>query len=346
MSVQKMQYVFMIQVEQFQRSILGIHPEQLSDIVLQKLLTDKFALLEEENTEANKAMSLFEYRTISTYYDIVDGYVDIMYVLLAIQWMKKFTSISQYQENILKYNYTLLNQIRRLLPPELPYAHAFSLVHKANMAKAPGKKPGRTTITGYDALKPPGWKEPDWRTFFNIHLLKYTPRKTLILGDAQAGKDTYAEYLKYWYGYKFVSAFSVFGVWLRKELAKMGLVYPTYKRCYEDRVNNRALWFSLIREYNSEDETRMTKDILLASDIYCGIRSKEELIAVSEAGIFDRVIFIISEGRIPTEDKSSNTIDSAFAQKLFADKYEEIENKGSYVRFIYNIFEQEKAYEQ
>ena len=345
MSVQKMQYIFMLQVEHFQRNILDIHPEKLTAEVLQKCLADKLMHLDEENMEVNKAVSIFQPTDITTYYDIIDGYIDVLYILLAIKWLKRYTETSQFQENIIKSNYNLLNNIRRLLPPELPYVYAFDLVHKANMAKVSGKKPGRTMRSGYDAIKPKGWKEPDWPAFCYKHLIRRKSRKILILGDAQAGKDTYAAILKYWYGYKFVPAFSVYGPWLREKLEILGFSYKTAKECYEDRINHRAIWFTLICDYNRKDKVRLTKDIMLASDIYPGIRSYEELEGAANANIFDRVIYINAEKRIPMEDMTSNTIDDVVAKELFGDKLTMIENNSSLIKFVLNIWRNEKNYE-
>lgn len=37
----------------------------------------------------------------------------------------------------------------------------FAAVHAANMAKVPGKKPGREHSEGFDAIKPEGWTGPE-----------------------------------------------------------------------------------------------------------------------------------------------------------------------------------------
>ena len=348
MSVQKMQYIFMLQVEQFQRRILGIFPEKLPQDMLQKCLADKLMHLEEENMEVNKAVSIFKPTDIETYYEVIDGYIDVVYVLLAIQWLKRYTTTTEFQDNIIHFNFNLLNNIRRILPPELPYAHAFNLVHKANMAKISGEKPGRVMSAGFDAIKPKGWKEPNWPAFCRKHLMKRKPCKTLILGDAQAGKDTYATFLRYWYGYKFVPAFSVYEPWLRVELEKLDILYNTRKECYEDRVNHRALWYTLISEYNGEDSTRLTKDILLVSDIYPGIRAIEELHGAID--LFDRVIYINALDRIPAENRSSNDITLDIAQAIWRDQgkhkssFDIVENNHSLMKFVLNIHNAEKSY--
>ena len=343
MSVQLMQHLLKIQVEHFQRTILKLHPDKLSPVILERSMIDKFSLLEEENIEVNKAVSLFIPEDISTYYEIIDGYVDIVYVILAIKWMSNYTPLTPTQEHILKSNYTLLRNIRRLLPPEIPYAYAFNLVHKANMAKISGKKPGRTTLTGYDAIKPPGWQEPDWHTFCQRHFFRRRNKKTLILGDARAGKDTYAEYLHYWYGHAFVPAFNVYGPYVRKELETMGLRYKTFRACYEDRVNHRGLWYNLLRQYNEGDDSRLARDILVKSDIYPGIRSIAELEATAE--LFDRVIFICAGERIPQEGADSNQIDLHIAKEICGNKLETINNNGKLIQFVLKIWRAEQKYE-
>lgn len=343
MSVQLMQHLLRLQVEHFQRTILKLNPDELSQDIIAKCLLDKFMHLEEENIEVNKAVSLFEPENITTYYEIIDGYVDVVYVILAIKWISKYIALTPTQEHILKSNYTLLKNIRRLLPPEIPYAYAFNLVHKANMAKIPGKKPGRTMLAGYDAIKPSGWKEPDWHTFCQRHFFQRRNKKTLILGDAQSGKDTYASYLHYWYGHAFVPAFNVYGPYIRKELETMGIRYTTFRACYNDRVNHRGLWYNLIRQYNEKDEAQLAKDILVKSDIYPGIRSIVEAEATAE--LFDRVIFICAGNRVPPESSDSNQIDLNIAKRIFGNKLETIDNNGTLIQFVLRIWKAEQKYE-
>ena len=343
MSVQLMQHLLRIQVEQFQRQILKLNPEELPLDVLGRCVNDKFMHLEEENIEVNKAVSLFQPGDISTYYDIIDGYVDVVYVIMAIQWLRKYVPLTPVQEHILKSNYTLLANIRRLLPPEIPYAYAFNLVHKANMAKVSGKKPGRIMTAGFDAIKPPGWQEPDWHTFCQRHFFRRGSKKTLILGDAQSGKDTYAEYLHYWYGHAFVPAFQVYGPYIRKELETMGIRYRTFNECYKDRVNHRGLWYSLIRQYNEKDESQLARDILIKSDIYPGIRSIDELKAAAD--LFDRVIYVCAGNRVPKEREDSNQITIDIAHRVFGSKMETIDNNGRLIQYVLKIWKAEQKYE-
>jgi len=343
MSVQIMQQIFVRQIETFQRKVLGIHPEKLNTDILEKCIIDKFSHLEEENTEVNKAISVFEPHNINTYYDIIDGYVDVVYILLAIQWLNKWKPVVPFQKSIIKSNYNLLGHIRRLLPHEIPYTYAFNLVHNANMKKKSGIKPGRKMTAGYDAIKPKDWKEPDWKTFCNTYLLKRKNKKILILGDAGSGKDTYAEYLSYWYGYKFVPAFKIYGPWIREQLSIIGLKYPTFNKCYEDRVNNRALWFDLISQYNKKDNSKLARNILIKSDIYPGIRSINEL--ESSLYLFDRIIYINAKNRIPKEDFSSNEIDLEKAFDIVGDKLEIVQNNDSLLKFVFNIWKKEQEYE-
>ena len=333
------------QVEVFQRSILGIHPEKLTTKTLDKVIQDKVSHLEEECVELNKALSLYEREDISTYYDILDGYCDIVYILISVKWLGKYTQPVDKQNYILFKNIQkLLNSTRRLLPNEVPYMYAFNLVHNANMKKVSGKKPGRIMSAGYDAIKPKGWKEPNWKKFFIQHLLSRSFKKVAIIGDARSGKDTYAEILAYWYGYTFTPAYKIYGEYVMDQLAKLGIYYSSLDECYKDRVNMRGLWYTIISEFNSLDLTRLTQKILSKSDIYPGIRSLEELKASQH--LFDRLIYIDASKRIPEEDESSNTLPDLVSLVLsFSNKLEIVSNNSSLETYVSNIYSQESKYE-
>lgn len=344
MSTQLTQYIFMLQVENFQRKILGINPEKLSKNILEKSICDKFNHLIEENEEVNKALSNFAPLVIDTYYEVIDGYIDILYIVLAIRWMRKYHPLTNHQIEVLKYNYRLLGEIRKILPREIPYVYAFNLVHKANMQKIPGKKPGRITTTGYDAIKPSGWKEPNWPDFFKKYVLNRESIKTLILGDARSGKDTYAEYLQYWYGYVFVPAFDIYGPYVLKELRKIGYIYSSLEECKKDRFDKRDLWFNFLTEYNKSDNTKLTRHILAKSDIYPGIRRLQELEAT--VNLFDRYIYIDASCRVEKESIFSNEITIENAKHIIGNKLEIVKNNDSLIKYVYNIWNQESKREK
>ena len=346
MSAVYMHNIMMGQVEVFQRAILGISPEKLSVNVLDKIIKDKEAHLEEEYTELNKAISLYEREDLATYYEILDGYCDLVYILLSIKWLEKYTPQAHDTRNFVLFSniQKLLKSVRNILPKEIPYVYAFNLVHNANMKKKPGKKPGRIMAAGYDAIKPAGWKEPNWNKFFTDHLILRNFKKILIIGDARSGKDTYADILAYWYGYAFVPAYKVYGPHVMEELRKLGITYNSLEACYKDRVNMRGLWYSIISEYNSEDPTKLARKILNKSDIYVGIRNIKELSAAQH--LFDRIIYTDASKRIPEEGEDSNTLPNlSTLASIFGSRLEVVSNNSSLRNYILNIYLKEQKYE-
>lgn len=102
----------------------------------------------------------------------------------------------------------------------------------------------------------------------------------VITGYAQHGKDTACEYLRDEYGFNFESSSRI----LLKEVIMPALKekygYASEDECYADRVNHRAEWFELLAAYNTPDKTKLGQLIFSQYDIYCGIRSHEELAAL------------------------------------------------------------------
>jgi len=96
--------------------------------------------------------------------------------------------------------------------------------------------------------------------------------------------------------------------------------YKSFGECFEDRVNRRAEWHDLIKEYNKFDKARLAKDILKDSDGYCGMRSHEEIAECRRQSIFDLIIWVDAEGRVPDEDKSSFDIDKINADIIIENK--------------------------
>jgi hypothetical protein len=136
-----------------------------------------------------------------------------------------------------------------------------------------------------------------------------TKPKILILGWARHGKDTVAEILRDRHGFKFASS-SMFAAEsiVRPGLAARGIVYDSLEECYEDRVNHRAAWFDLIKEWNAEDPAALAKGILEVGDIYVGMRSAYEFAEARK--LFDHIWWVDASGRgLPPEDRSSNDID-------------------------------------
>jgi len=65
----------------------------------------------------------------------------------------------------------------------------------------------------------------------------------------------------------------------------------------------------MISDYNKDDPTKLARKILEVNDIYCGMRSKRELDACVESGVFDLTVWIDAEARCGiTETKESITV--------------------------------------
>jgi hypothetical protein len=131
--------------------------------------------------------------------------------------------------------------------------------------------------------------------------------KILILGHGNHGKDTLASLLKDLYGLTFKSS---------SELAAEIFIYiklrdthgyTSYKQCYEDRRNHRALWHDLIAEYNKNNKARLAKEILQLADMYVGMRANDEVEECLKQKLFDLIIGIY-DPRKPEEPKDSFNI--------------------------------------
>ncbi len=132
-------------------------------------------------------------------------------------------------------------------------------------------------------------------------------KNIIITGHGRHGKDTMAEYLRDKYHLSFSSS-----SWMACQLfiydkinADFG--YQTVEECFDDRANQRKLWFDMIVEYNTPDLARLGKDIFAAHPVYCGIRNKDELDALRQQRDVT-VIWVDRSKHKPLEDISSMNI--------------------------------------
>jgi hypothetical protein len=213
----------------------------------------------------------------------------------------------------------------------------FEEVHGANCKKKRGRlekrSHGLSAAGGLDATKPEGWTPPDHRAILDflaghrgelfktqaetVHIRKWPkPKKSkwpkiLVLGHARHGKDTVAEVLRDEYGFSFASSshFCAERVMMPYYNSKMGHPgYANVEDCYADRVNNRAEWFNQIQAYNSPDRGRLAREILETSDLYVGMRCKEEFAAAKDA--FDFILWVdATERGLPLEPEDSFDIE-------------------------------------
>jgi len=137
--------------------------------------------------------------------------------------------------------------------------------------------------------------------------------KIMVIGHARHGKDTVCDLLKEHYGLSFISSSMFASELFIYSLLRDTHGYSTIEECFNDRVNHRETWHRLIKEYQGDDKTLLTKAIFSKHDIYCGNRSREEVQAAREAGLFDYAIWVDASQRLPLEDTSSISVTEADA---------------------------------
>ena len=183
--------------------------------------------------------------------------------------------------------------------------------------------------------------------------------KLLVLGYGRHGKDTVGELLRDEYGMRFTSssAFcaehvitpllvshspetqSLMASFDNEEkhdhidgcLREMRLKgYTSAEQCFHDRGNFRDVWYEAIRHYNTPDPSRLAREILKDNDVYCGIRSRAELNACKNRGVFDHVIWVDRLDHLPPEPRTSCDVEPWMADYV-------IDNNGSLDDLIHNV---------
>ena len=85
--------------------------------------------------------------------------------------------------------------------------------------------------------------------------------KFMLLGFAQSGKDTFADYVVKEYSLKFKSASMLIAE--KIIMPKFPGRYNSVEECYADRVNHRAVWAKLLEEYIEDDKTRFIRESIM-----------------------------------------------------------------------------------
>ena len=139
--------------------------------------------------------------------------------------------------------------------------------------------------------------------------------KFLIIGHAGHGKDTVCELLQKHGNLQFCSSslaavdLGVFDVIIKEYLSDSNLPLSTLRsQLYSAKNNFRKEMFDAIQEYNRQDKTRLAANVLADSDIYCGMRSREEFQACKDKGLFNLVIWVDASLRKAAEPKTSNQL--------------------------------------
>lgn len=167
------------------------------------------------------------------------------------------------------------------------------------------------------------------------HIPKQISNKILIVGHGRHGKDTMAEILNKNFGLTFESSSMKAAELFIFESLKDKYNYKSFDDCYNDRSSKRVEWHDLIIEYNKEDKARLAKDILLESDIYVGMRSKEEHDECISQGLFGWVIGVF-DIRKPLESSDSFDIDLWNSCDFIVPNSEGLEEFESRINKIYN----------
>lgn len=150
--------------------------------------------------------------------------------------------------------------------------------------------------------------------------------KFLIIGNARHGKDSFAELLNEFFGFKFQSSSQAAAEIFIYDRLKDLYGYKTPEECFEDRVNHRSEWYDLICDYNKDDRAKLAKGILERTDCYVGMRDRAEITECLKQGLFKLVIWVDASERLPLESPDSFNIDKSCAHII-------VENNGTYEEF-------------
>lgn len=160
-------------------------------------------------------------------------------------------------------------------------------------------------------------------------MIKKLP-KLVIIGHGRHGKDTVCEILRDKYNFRFISSSQYCSENVVFPVLSNIYGYSTVEQCYNDRHNHRKEWYDLIANHNSDDPSRLGKEILTKFDIYCGLRRKEELQSLVDQDVCDYVIWVDASKRLPPEDESSCTVTQSMADYT-------IDNNTTYENLVKNI---------
>ena len=151
---------------------------------------------------------------------------------------------------------------------------------------------------------------------FRLKILNYKTNKLkmekkfklLIIGHMRHGKDTVAEIIEEHTGMSFKSSSEMAAEIFIYNKLKDKYGYSSFIECFEDRMNHRAEWHDLIKNYNDPDKAKLAKEILKHNDMYVGMRSQVEIDKCVKDGVFDIIIGVYDPNK-PLEPKDSFDID-------------------------------------
>ena len=114
-----------------------------------------------------------------------------------------------------------------------------------------------------------------------------------------------------------------------EDVIKTHTGYSSFAECYEKRSLHRPYLYELIRNYNTPDKARLSREILQEHQIYVGMRDLEEFNASKH--LYDLKIWVDASGRgVPLEPITSFNIPK--------DEFDVIiENNGTYDQLVHKV---------
>lgn len=155
--------------------------------------------------------------------------------------------------------------------------------------------------------------------------------KILVLGHAQHGKDTVAEYLAEKLNVPYTGASMI---WAQMMYEHWG--YASAEECYEDRDNHRPEWHQGIAMFCRADKARFGRTVYETNKIYCGTRKQDELDAVIAE--FNPIVFYVDARKRKTlESEESYSIEIPRNAILLDNNYQGVDRLKNQIDAILNI---------
>ena len=166
--------------------------------------------------------------------------------------------------------------------------------------------------------------------------------KLIVTGYAQHGKDTVCEILRDKYGFSFESSSRILLDEVIFPVLAPKYGYASKDECFADRINHRQEWFDLLVAYNTPNSSRLGALIFSKYDIYCGLRNRNELLAMKEAGLFDYLVWVDAKERTRTTEPSTSMtiipeLDADFVLDNNGSKTELVGNIAVMVGYLFNM---------
>ena len=161
--------------------------------------------------------------------------------------------------------------------------------------------------------------------------------KILVLGSKRNGKDSLAELLNEDFGMTFKSSSEMANELFIYDELKSEYNYNSIEECFEDRHNHREEWYEMICDYNKDDKSRLSKDILNKYDCYVGMRDLEEF--EESKDLFDLIIWVDASKRILEGDSTNKiSIDEAHIVLTNNGTFEEFKSKSKVIgNILFNL---------